>query len=232
MKFRNTVLSKRTIALFAVSLLLLVSGGAVGTKAAITVTSDNYDATIATDSLAVGITENGKTVDDGVLYKSIGNKIEPTRTYKDSVGVVNNGDADEYVRVIVRKYWTDKEGAKATTLSPDLIELTADKSWTVKEGGSEETQIYYLKNILKAGAEQELFKDIRISGDVLEEGKGKIVEGVQEGKATKTIITYTYKYNGYTFNVEAEAQAVQTHNAAKAIKSVWGVDAGSVGIDL
>ena len=232
MKFRNTVLSKRTIALFAVSLLLLVYGGAVGTKAAITVTSDNYDATIATDSLAVGITENGKTVDDGVLYKSIGNKIEPTRTYKDSVGVVNNGDADEYVRVIVRKYWTDKEGAKATTLSPDLIELTADKSWTVKEGGSEETQIYYLKNILKAGAEQELFKDIRISGDVLEEGKGKIVEGVQEGKATKTIITYTYKYNGYTFNVEAEAQAVQTHNAAKAIKSVWGVDAGSVGIDL
>ena len=237
MRFRNTVLSKRTLALFAVSLLLLVSGGAVGTKAAITVTSDDYDARIETNSLAVGITEgitgDRTLVEDGVLYTSIGDKIEPTRTYKDSVGVINTGDADEYVRVIVRKYWTDEKGKKDTSLSPDLIELSADeKKWTVTDGGSDETQIYYLKNVLKKESEEELFKDIRISGDVLKEGVGKIVEGVEEGKATKTIITYTYKYNGYTFNVEAEAQSVQTHNAKEAIKSVWGVDAESLGIKL
>mgnify|MGYP000974468329 CR=1 FL=1 len=37
-------------------------------------------------------------------------------------------------------------------------------------------------------------------------------------------ITYTYKYNGYTFHIDAEVDAVQTHNAKDAIKSAWGVD--------
>ena len=36
---------------------------------------------------------------------------------------------------------------------------------------------------------------------------------------------YEYKYDGYRFVVEAEVQAIQTHNAVDAIKSAWGVDA-------
>ena len=35
---------------------------------------------------------------------------------------------------------------------------------------------------------------------------------------------YAYKYDGYQFVVEAEVQAIQTHNAVDAIKSAWGVD--------
>ena len=35
---------------------------------------------------------------------------------------------------------------------------------------------------------------------------------------------YEYKYHGYRFVVEAEVQAIQTHNAVDAIKSAWGVD--------
>lgn len=34
----------------------------------------------------------------------------------------------------------------------------------------------------------------------------------------------TYAYDGYNFQLEAEADAVQTHNAQDAIKSAWGVD--------
>lgn len=37
-------------------------------------------------------------------------------------------------------------------------------------------------------------------------------------------ITFTYAYNGYTFQLDAEVHAVQTHNAQEAIKSAWGVD--------
>ena len=37
-------------------------------------------------------------------------------------------------------------------------------------------------------------------------------------------IRYTYKYDGYSFHVDAEVDAVQTHNAQEAIKSAWGVD--------
>ena len=37
-------------------------------------------------------------------------------------------------------------------------------------------------------------------------------------------ITTSYDYDGYSFHVEAEVDAVQTHNAKDAIKSAWGVD--------
>lgn len=51
----------------------------------------------------------------------------------------------------------------------------------------------------------------------------KIATDVEKTVKDKTI-TYTYKYNGYTFHIDAEVDAVQTHNAKDAIKSAWGVD--------
>lgn len=35
--------------------------------------------------------------------------------------------------------------------------------------------------------------------------------------------SYSYKYDGYTFYIEADVQALQTHNAQDAIHSAWGV---------
>ncbi len=228
MKFRNTKLSTRTLAIFAAAVILLTSGGVMGTKAAINVVSDNYDATIRTDTLGVELTENGDIVKEGKLYASIGEKVEPSRTYNDAVGVTNTGGAAEYVRVIVRKYWTDKNGKKTTTLDPELIKLKLAGGWIEKNGGSAETKIYYLKRQLTTGNDGKnatLFENVMISGDVLKDGVGKTVDSKTEDGATKTVITYTYEYDGYTFNVEAEAQSVQTHHAADAMKSVWGVNA-------
>ena len=37
-------------------------------------------------------------------------------------------------------------------------------------------------------------------------------------------IRYVYDYSGYSFTLDAEVDAVQTHNAQDAIKSAWGVD--------
>lgn len=34
----------------------------------------------------------------------------------------------------------------------------------------------------------------------------------------------SYLLDGYKFNIEAEVNAVQTHNAPEAIKGVWGYD--------
>ena len=87
---------------------------------------------------------------------------------------------------------------------------------------------YYLKRQLttdNVGKNATLFENVMVSGDVLTDGVGKTVDSKTEDGATKTVITYTYKYDGYTFNVEAEAQSVQTHFAADAMKSVWGVNA-------
>ena len=39
----------------------------------------------------------------------------------------------------------------------------------------------------------------------------------------------TFNYDGVKFNLEAEVDAVQTHNAADAIKSAGGVDVNVAG---
>ena len=51
----------------------------------------------------------------------------------------------------------------------------------------------------------------------------------QSGNATLVVIDTPYyeeeyEYDGYTFNIEVEADAVQTHNAVDALKSAWCVD--------
>ena len=60
-----------------------------------------------------------------------------------------------------------------------------------------------------------------------------LIDGAVASKASKetvksengyTTVTTTYRYDGVTFNLEAQADAVQTHNAKDAIKSAWGVD--------
>ena len=39
----------------------------------------------------------------------------------------------------------------------------------------------------------------------------------------KTVFTYRYDYDGAAFFIEADVQAIQTHNAQDAIRSQWGV---------
>ena len=243
MKFKGTKLSKRTLALLAAAIILLGSGGAMSTRAALTITSDDYDATIALDEISVDLTENGNAVaDGGALYTTVKeSKFIPGKTYEDSIGVQNSGTAPEYIRVIVRKYWTNPKGDKDTELDPALIELAAADGWTrVESKNNKEYAVYYYSKQVKPGASVELFPTIRINENVLIAGKKIMIDGTEyasdaaardKAKAGDKI-TYTYTYDGYQFVVEAEAQAIQTHNAKDAIKSVWGVDAASVGIEL
>ena len=44
------------------------------------------------------------------------------------------------------------------------------------------------------------------------------------GVQTCALPISVYDYDGASFVVEAEVDAVQTHNARDAIKSAWGVD--------
>ena len=45
----------------------------------------------------------------------------------------------------------------------------------------------------------------------------------QDGNKKVTVYTYSYDYNGYAFYIEADVQAIQTHNINDAISSLWGV---------
>lgn len=235
MKFKGTNLSKRTIALLAAALVLLGSGGTMGTRAVLNIVSPDYDATIQLDEISVQLTEKapGKSTatvidDKGKLFADL-EKAEPGMPYTYEVGVKNNGGAPEYVRVIVRKYWT-KDG-KDTNLSPALIELNVDKDVWLEKKVSDETYVYYLKNQLSNVSDNTatLFNSFRISDTITSEKtikhNGTVISEADISSITSGTITYEYKYNGYKFTVEAEAQSIQTHNAADAIRSVWGVNA-------
>ena len=158
-------------------------------------------------------------------------KVEPGRTYKEEISAENGNNVDEYVRLIVRKYWV-KNGAKNTALSPDLIKLTYNgkaynsSAWTLNEKESTaESQTYYLNKMLKAKEPSALlFNELTIDGEITDDEHMKVEEKTTtEGNKKVTVYTYTYDYDGYTFYIEADVQAIQTHNVNDAIGSLWGV---------
>lgn len=223
--------------------VLLIASTVGSTQAALTYYSENYSAEVTVSNIGVSLLENGKQVSrrnyiendswdqvsGKLLTKLLAENEELVlgKTYAEELKVENSGSIDSYVRVIVRKSWQDAEGVKDTKLSPELIGLNfvTENGWVIDESAStaERTVLYYT-GILAAGATTPVFTDtLRIDPAIAT----KIVETVDtdviNDKEYKTI-TYVYEYDGYTFNIEAEVDAVQTHNAEAAIKSAWGVD--------
>ena len=240
MKKKNS-LKYGTVALLAVAGILLATSTVGSTRAALTYYSDNYAAEVTVSSIGVSLLENGEKVayrdythkDDawneasGVLLENLLAEEEDLvlgKEYTEEIAVANSGSIDSYVRVILTKSWKDAEGVKDTTLSPELIDLgiLEGNGWVVDEDASttERTVLYYT-DILGTGEVTPALTDtVRIDPAV-----GTKVDKTESTDASglKTI-TYVYTYDGYTFEIEAEVDAVQTHNAEDAIKSAWGVD--------
>ena len=240
-----------TYVLLALAVLMLLGSTIGSTRAALTYYSENYTAEITVSQIGVSLLENGDVVssrdydnDDwkistnqgkdavsGALLKNMLKKDEKlalNKSYHEELSVRNSGTIDEYVRVRIYRYWTEKNSSgkdvKITTLSPELIDLNLvnGNKWVKNPNDSAECTELYYKGILPSGSETELFADgIRIDGQVAS-------EAAVETKGNT--ITTTYKYDGVEFHVDVEVDAVQTHNAQDAIKSAWGVDAASLGI--
>ena len=227
----------KTPALVLTAAALLLVGSTVGsTRAALTYYSENYSAQMNMQSIGVSLLENDKVVSSrdyvsnnewkgtsqGTLLTNLLGKDEtftPGKKYNEAISVKNSGTIDTFVRVIITKSWQGEEGNKNTTLSPDLIELNflTDNGWQIAKDQSttERTVLYYTKAVAAGDSTPALSDTIRIKPSIAKDVT-KHVDG--------NTITYTYKYNGYTFHIDAEVDAVQTHNAKDAIKSAWGVD--------
>jgi hypothetical protein len=116
---------------------------------------------------------------------------------------------------------------KDTTLSPELIDLnlvTGENGWVVdtQASTSERTVLYYTKVLAVGESTPSLSDTLRIDPAI----GTKVVETIETevvGGKTYQTVTYVYEYDGYTFHLEAEVDAVQTHNAEAAIKSAWGI---------
>lgn len=244
MKKKKKSFPKKPALVLTAAALLLVGSTVGSTRAALTYYSENYSAQMNMQSIGVSLLENDKVVSsrdyvsnnewkgtsDGTLLTNLLGKDEtftPGKKYNEAISVKNSGTIDTFVRVIITKSWQDEEGKKYTELSPDLIELNflTDNGWQVADAQStrERTVLYYTK-ALKAGKPTPALSDtLRINPSIASDVTKPVPESEKESEKGKTI-TYTYKYNGYTFHIDAEVDAVQTHNAKDAIKSAWGVD--------
>ena len=236
MKKKKKSFPKKPALVLTAAALLLVGSTVGSTRAALTYYSENYSAQMNMQSIGVSLLENDKVVSsrdyvsnnewkgtsEGTLLTNLLGKDEtftPGKKYNEAISVKNSGTIDTFVRVIITKSWQDEEGNKNTTLSPDLIELNflTDNGWQIAKDQSttERTVLYYTKAVAAGDSTPALSDTIRIKPAIAKDVT-KHVDG--------NTITYTYKYNGYTFHIDAEVDAVQTHNAKDAIKSAWGVD--------
>ena len=179
----------------------------------------------------------------GLNYKSDSEmgSVEPGKVYEEKIQAQNGQDVSEFVRITIRKYWVvTKDGKivttqnaagktvpkKTTELSPDLIHLMYNgkdecgSSWEeVTQERTTESRTYIYKNVLKGGAATEpIFNQLKIDKSVaVREPEPEVTKD-----GNRTIYTYIYKYDGCAFYIEADVQAIQTHNAQDAINSQWG----------
>ena len=170
------------------------------------------------------------------------------RKYPFVITCKNTGTIDHYLRVTIYKYWVDVgndetiglkgwfHGLSSNTRklldtekhSPATIHLGYNGSegynasaWIRDTASSTpEREIYYYIGKLSADGETApLFDTLWIDPSVVKTAV-KTVSG--------NVTTYTYAYDGYGFVVQAETDAVQTHNARDAIRSAWGLQADAI----
>lgn len=243
-----------TLVLFAGAAGLLLFSAVGSTRAALTYYSETYSAQIDVQSIGVTLMENGSSIsyrdythaDDEwfeasgeLLQLPEGEKWQIGKTYAEELAVRNSGAIDEYVRVKIYKYWVDKDGNKLPHLSPSMIDLhlTLDH-WIIDEnattahiregdGRDGEMIVLYYDSILEAAEDDGAFHVTEPFSDTItidERVAAKVTEySKTDENGWKTVYT-VYDYDGASFVVEAEVDAVQTHNARDAIRSAWGVE--------
>lgn len=217
-------MKKKTVVLLVLAAMLLLGSAVGSTRAALIYYSDNYVVGINTSKIGVSLVENGKEREE-LLTEMLpeGEKLTLGKTYDEAISVKNTGSIDSYIRVILTKSWVDKEGKKDVTLTPALIDLhlLEGNGWIAdKSAETDERVVLYYTGVVEPDETTAALSDtLRIDPAV----GTKVIETVKETEEGK-VITYTYEYDGYTACIEAEADAVQTHNAVDAVKSAWGVD--------
>ncbi len=196
------------VILFSIAAGLIISGSIGGARAVLEY-SDTYQSQLNLYSIDIRLNDGS-----GVLLESLKKDLEEKeekfavgKHYTEPLTVNNSGTIDEYVRVIVTRYWEteDEENGvvKDYTLDPEKIVLkgTGDGWVFDEEYSTKEKLVFYYTGIVEAGgAAPELKLDYCID---ISAAKDK-------------------DYDGASFKLEAEADGVQTHNAQHAITSAWG----------
>lgn len=189
---------------------------------------------ITLGGIGVALQENGKNISwrsydyvnwdeqQGTLFEDLLKEemLFTGKTYEQKVASKNIGGIDQYVRASVYRYWVDKDGRKATEVSPNDIELVFGEGWIEDaESRTAERSVLYYPYIVNSGATtSNLLEGIKLSDNVRTSFEHK----ERKTDTGATIITSTRKYQDLKFVIEVKVDAVQTHNAEDAIESAWG----------
>lgn len=223
------------VAIFAVSFILLSMTVVGGARAAL-ITSTSYENALDTHYIGVTLNENGaiaaskdynssnNTWDhtEKQILRSVSDNFVVGKKYEDSLTVKNSGDIDEFVRVVVYRYWTKKVNGvdtKDNTKDPTLIDISFNTEesengkWIQgpKSDNGERIILYYSKALKKGEETPSFFNSLMINKDLM----NKYIVN-EDG-------TYSFEYNGYSFKVEVQVDGVQKAHAEDAVKSAWGV---------
>ena len=234
-----------TLVLFVAAVAMLLYGSIGGTRAALTYYSETYTSRIQMYDIGITLLENDREISwrdyssagDGTWNTQTGKLLENMleegetltlgKTYKEELKVRNTGTINEYIRVSIYKYWLDSKGVKMRDLSPDLIDLhltNLGTDWIEDENArtKERTVLYYNKLLYGEGeegaSETPLFADLLTIDDSIAK---KVTQYTRTEGSYTTIIT-VFDYDGVTFQIEVEVDAVQEHNVEDAAWSAWG----------
>ena len=209
-----------TGALFVLAIGLLVFSAVGSARAALNVQSEVLKSDIGMLEIGVELDNADGAVSGSALLDGMvgtGEKLKPGMIYERPVSVSNSGAIDEYVRVVVYKYWQNKAGEKDARFDPDMIVLGYEDGWTKDTSAPktyDEREIwYYTDGPLVSGESKAFLKNVQINDEILTLCTQKTV-----GNKIYTI----FEYDGAQFCIEIEADGVQTHNAQQAILSAWG----------
>jgi hypothetical protein len=223
---------KNPLVVLALGLIIIASGSAGAARAAIVLQSASERVNFSTATISVEIqeqTEDGfETVEKELAFPEVAkdDKFKIGKEYEEIVRVVNNSNEEtgysEYVRVVVRKNWF-KDG-KSTNLDPELITLKVADGWYLNpDESTSEQEVYYMTTPLACGNAAEFLKSIKIEDKLVTYVETKPY--VEDGTEIAGTIVNEYLYNGQSFQIEIQADAVQTHNGADAIYAAWGIRA-------
>lgn len=220
--------------------------------------SEEYTADIQLAQLSVALTEQNAGTPDPVVRAETdaetgvltatdllngltgGDPLAFGKSYTENLAALNDGTHDEYVRVVINKYWLGNDGygdfVKNTELSPSLIKLGFNENeWIVVDGdktGSEEEKeqvILYSKNPIPAKENNSriFMETLTVDPSILKNARAYQVGEAKNNGTVKT----EYKYETYKIGLDVEVSAVQVNSAEDAIKSAWGVDMAELGIN-
>lgn len=220
-KVKQLLVSPVTTAVLLVLAVLLILGSAIGgARAALGPDSEQYLAGLDTSAIGVGLEQKEVTVPLG--GSNAADTIEFGKELPEELFVKNTMEADEYVRVTIYKYW-EIDSAKQYDLDPAYIKLNlVEDGWFVDESVStDERIVMYSTTLLPGGGSKQFADKLTIDPRASEELLDALEKsGAKDGDTDEV-----------NFRIDVKVDAVQTHNAADAIKSSWGVDMNAVGIN-